>query len=202
MKRKTAILIVLLSSATSFGGVVTIPLPELLGNYSESNVYERRIWIDFSPISFEIGAVSLCLSGNVQPGIVLVDGNEQSRMTVYPGIETTLLNLNDLPPVIDWGAGYTPPPPYESFQFDIEMEYEVATLLGNPSHSYPLSYLADKQMRLSLGVNFGVNTDDILEIGPNMEIAEAELLITPVPEPATVFLLALGSLALTRRRRA
>jgi len=205
----------LLPEATS-GGTVTIPLPELVGSYTDSDFNfsgdrkEATVHTRYGLLALD--RLTFVYSGYVTPGVIRGDGvTRANQQADFPA---------GFYPVFDGYLGFHQKV-YGAFRFEIVYEgpfYDVLPLPG-PDLVYPSDF--------TIGLDFGqvlytmdldsvpwlverpapddFNWSNGLEFVAPMTgtITEAYIVVEGrgLPEPATLSLLALGALAILCRRK-
>jgi len=172
---------------------IVVDLPGLTGEYPIFSGRKANFDIG-EPIPFEIGAISLTIDGSYESGVALLNGTEL-RDPFHAGFASEIQTggpmdvwWNPLPG--PWWTNHE----IESCEFRIEYRYEQ---IGNASWDF----LADGEAEIPLTFSSTISWGTIILQPPYAELTEATFRIYPVPEPATVFLLGLGAVAVFRRRR-
>jgi len=198
------------------GGTITIPLPELVGSYTDSDFTfagDRKVATVHTTYGlFALDRLTFVYSGFVTPGVIRGDGVTRANQDVD--------SLAGFYPFFNGNFGFRPQV-NGAFRFEIVYEgpfYNVIPLPG-PGVVYPRDF--------TIGLDFGQaalsamdsvpwlverpapddwNRSDGLEFVTPMAgtITEAYIVLEgrAIPEPATLSLLALGALAILGRRKA
>lgn len=208
---------VVLPEAAS-GGIITIPLPELVGTYTDSDFTfsgdTKQATVHTSYGLFALDRLTFVYSGFVTPGVMRGDGVTRANQEV-----DSLAGFN---PFFNGNFGFRQQV-NGAFRFEIVYEgpFWIVPPMGGPGVAYPHDFtisLDFGQVALSAMDSVpwlverpvpGPSYDDKdwykgLEFVTPMTgtITEAYIVVEGrgIPEPTTLSLLALGALALLRRR--
>ena len=188
-KTITAVILILLATCTVYATIEPIvqELPDLVGSYP----FGGRKLASFDlgqPMPFEIGSMSLLIAGTYSSGVALIDGTEATRDNDFDAGFASEIDGGGLMDV--WWTHFEP----LTASFEGELVYEQ---IGNASWDFLLDGQAD--IPLVFGTTMSGLTVILQE--PFAEITNATLVITPIPEPATLLLFGLGAVLLRRRGR-
>jgi len=173
------------------GETAMISLPEVLGTYDFNATHSRTASFDFGTSFPGIQAAYIKLGGTGQTGTAYEFFHPEIHHNLYGFFESTMN-----PPAIAgyWWASTAP----SDGPFDIEEPFAWRTgYSAEPSWDF----LIDGQGEITINFGCVFPRSWVPETSPICSISEASLIVEPVPEPATVVLLGLGWVWVSRRRR-